>query len=164
MNTPVHVRVSEERLSLDELSRIVSRAGAGAIVIFCGVTREIPRLDYEAYREMAEEKMRRIVSECAQRHALQAAAAEHRVGGVVLGEPSVIVAVSAPHRAEAFAGAHEMIDRIKAEVPIWKRELGADGVLRWAEGAHPPAPSGIHRAEGPAAQADACSEPTADST
>ena len=60
----------------------MSRPGAGAIVIFCGVTRESPRLDYEAYREMAEEKMRLIVSECVERHGLQAAAAEHRVGEV----------------------------------------------------------------------------------
>jgi len=123
MSERVHVRVSEDRLSLDQLSRMVSRPGAGAIVIFCGVTREIPRLDYEAYREMAEEKMRLIVSECTERHGLQAAAAEHRVGEVELGEPSVIVAVSAAHRQEAFAGAREAIDRIKAEAPIWKREL-----------------------------------------
>jgi MoaE-MoaD fusion protein len=123
VSAQVHVRVSEDRLALEELSQAVSRSGAGAIVIFCGVTREIPRLNYEAYREMAEERMRLIVSECSERHGLQAAAAEHRVGEVALGDPSVIVAVSAAHRAEAFAGAREIIDRIKAEVPIWKREL-----------------------------------------
>jgi cyclic pyranopterin phosphate synthase len=109
----------------------VSRPGAGAIVIFCGVTREVPRLDYEAYREMAEERIRLIVSECVQRYSLQAAAAEHRVGEVALGEASVIVAVSAPHRSEAFAGASELIDRIKAEAPIWKRETGAGGSVGW---------------------------------
>src|SRR5271156_5113366 len=105
MSGPVHVRVSEEPLSLDQLSRTVGSPAAGAIVIFCGVTREVPCLDYEAYREMAEEKMRLILSECARRHGLAAAAAEHRVGEVGLGEPSVIVAVSAPHRPAAFAGA-----------------------------------------------------------
>jgi MoaE-MoaD fusion protein len=130
----VHVRVSEDPLSLDELLRSVSRPAAGAIVIFCGVTREVARLDYEAYREMAEARMEMIVSDCVARHGLQAAAAEHRVGEVTLGEPSVAVAVSAPHRAEAFAGAREVIDRIKAEAPIWKREPAPDGSMRWVEG------------------------------
>ena len=137
MSAPVHVRVSEDRLSLDQLSRTVGSPAAGAIVIFCGVTREVPCLDYEAYREMAEEKMRLILGECSKRHALAAAAAEHRVGEVGLGEPSVIVAVSAAHRPEAFAGAREAIDRIKREAPIWKREIDAGGAERWAEGELP---------------------------
>ena len=137
MSSPVHVRVSEDPLSLDQLSHTVGSPAAGAIVIFCGVTREVPCLDYEAYREMAEEKMRLILSECSQRHGLAAAAAEHRVGEVGLGEPSVIVAVSAAHRPEAFAGAREAIDRIKREAPIWKREIDAHGAERWAEGELP---------------------------
>jgi molybdopterin synthase catalytic subunit len=103
--------------------------------MFCGVTREVERLDYEAYREMAEARIETIVSDCLERHGLQAAAAEHRVGEVALGEPTVAVAVSAAHRAEAFAGAREVIDRIKAEVPIWKREPLPDGSLRWVDGA-----------------------------
>jgi molybdopterin synthase catalytic subunit len=70
------------------------------------------------------------------RHALCAAAVEHRVGAVPLSEPSVIVAVSAPHRAEAFAGAREIIDRAKAEAPIWKREVDG-GRGRWVEGSRP---------------------------
>jgi molybdopterin synthase catalytic subunit len=127
--------VSEDALSLDELVRSVSRPAAGAIVMFCGVTREVSRLDYEAYSEMAEARIEAIVSDCVKRHGLQAAAAEHRLGEVALGEPSVAVAVSAPHRAEAFAGAREAIDRIKAEVPIWKREPAPDGSMRWVEGA-----------------------------
>jgi MoaE-MoaD fusion protein len=135
MSALVHVRVSEDALRPDELLRSVSRPAAGAIVMFCGVTREVARLDYEAYREMAEEKMEMIVRDCVERHGLQAAAAEHRVGEVALGEPSVAVAVSAAHRAEAFTGAREVIDRIKAEVPIWKRELAPDGSMRWVQGA-----------------------------
>ncbi len=90
---------------------------AGAIVSFQGVTREVDHLDYEAYSEMARERITLILRECLRRHGLCAAAAEHRVGAVALGEPSVIVAVSAPHRVEAFAGAREIIDRIKAEAP-----------------------------------------------
>jgi MoaE-MoaD fusion protein len=137
VSAPVHVRVGEDPLCLDELVRSVSRPAAGAIVMFCGVTREVARLDYEAYREMAEARMETIVRDCAERHGLQAAAAEHRVGEVTLGEPSVAVVVSAAHRAEAFAGAREAIDRIKAEVPVWKREPSADGSMRWVDGARP---------------------------
>jgi molybdopterin synthase catalytic subunit len=131
----LHVRISEGPLCLDELVRSVSCPAAGAIVMFCGVTREVERLDYDAYREMAEARIETIVSDCVQRHGLQAAAAEHRVGEVSLGEPSVAVVVSAPHRAEAFAGAREAIDRIKAEAPIWKREPAPDGSMRWVDGA-----------------------------
>ena len=108
---------------------------------FQGTTRDVERLEYEAYREMAEERMSRIVAEAVERHGLEAAAAEHRVGSVPLGESSVLVAASAAHREEAFAGAREIIDRIKAEAPIWKKEVeGADE--RWVEGtrAAPPAP------------------------
>jgi molybdopterin synthase catalytic subunit len=134
----VHVRVTGEPLSLESLARSVSRPGAGAVVTFQGMTREVSRLDYEAYREMAEERIEAIVRECVERHGLEAAAAEHRIGTVPLGEASVIVAVSAAHRAEAFAGAREAIDRIKAEAPIWKREVEQDGASRWVAGKQPP--------------------------
>ena len=87
------------------------------------MTREVSELEYEAYREMAAERIEAILRECAERHGLEAAAAEHRTGTVPLGEPAVIVAVAAAHRTEAFAGAREAIDRIKAEAPIWKREV-----------------------------------------
>jgi molybdopterin converting factor subunit 1 len=132
----VHARVTEEPLSPEALSQSVGRAEAGAIVSFQGVTREVERLDYEAYREMAEARMAAILEECVARHGLLAAAAEHRVGPVALGEPAVIVAVSAPHRGEAFDGAREAIDRIKAEAPIWKREVEG-GESRWVEGKAP---------------------------
>jgi len=134
----VHVRVTGEPLSLEALAGTVGRCGAGAVVTFQGVTREVSRLEYEAYAEMAEERMAAILRECVERHGLEAAAAEHRVGAVSLGHSAVIVAVSAAHRAEAFAGAREAIDRIKAEAPIWKREAGQDGGSRWVEGAPPP--------------------------
>jgi len=135
----VHARVTAEPLSLDELSRSVVRPGAGAIVSFQGVTREVERLDYEAYGEMAAERIEEILAECVATHGLEAAAAEHRVGSVPLGEPSVIVAVAAAHRGEAFAGAREAIDRIKAEAPIWKREVEG-GESRWVEGTSPARP------------------------
>ncbi len=134
----IHAAVREEPLSADEVCRRVADPGAGAIVSFQGVTREVPRLDYEAYREMAEARIAEILSEACARHGLLAAAAEHRIGPVPLGDPAVVVAVSAPHRGEAFAGAREAIDRIKAEAPIWKREVDVEGAGTWVEGCPPP--------------------------
>jgi molybdopterin synthase catalytic subunit len=87
---------------------------------------------------MAEARIEEILTECCERHGLLAAAAEHRVGAVPLGGPAVVVAVSAPHRGEAFDGAREAIDRIKAEAPIWKREVDGEGAGTWVEGAPPP--------------------------
>jgi MoaE-MoaD fusion protein len=134
----VHARVTEQPLSIDELARMVRRPAAGAVVVFEGITREVARLEYEAYGEMAEARISSILAECVERHGLVAAVAEHRVGSVPLGEPSVIVAVSAAHRGEAFAGGREAIDRIKAEAPIWKREVERDDdggeSGRWVEG------------------------------
>ena len=124
---PAAVRVTSEPLSVDALAAAVGRPGAGATVVFCGTTRDVEKLEYEAYAEMAEERIATILGECVAAHGLEAAAAEHRVGTVPLGEPSVVVAVSAAHRGEAFAGAREAIDRIKAEAPIWKREVEGDG-------------------------------------
>lgn len=129
-------RVTAEALSLDALAARVRDPGAGAVVTFQGVTREVDLLRYEAYAEMAEERMAAIAAEAVERHALRAAAVEHRVGEVPLSEPSVIVAVSAPHRGEAFAAAREIIDRVKAEAPIWKLEVEGDEE-RWVEGTEP---------------------------
>jgi MoaE-MoaD fusion protein len=135
----VHARVTTDPLSLDRVAAMVVRPAAGAVVSFQGMTREVERLDYEAYEEMAAERIEAILAECVERHGLEAAAAEHRVGSVALGEPSVIVAVAAAHRGEAFAGAREAIDRIKAEAPIWKREIEG-GESRWVEGTSPVRP------------------------
>ena len=129
----VHVRVTQEPLSLDSLARLVTRPAAGAVVTFQGITRDVDELSYEAYREMAAERIAAIVTDAIARHGLEAAAAEHRIGTVPLSEASVAVAVSAAHRGEAFAGAREIIDRIKEEAPIWKKEIEA-GRERWVEG------------------------------
>jgi MoaE-MoaD fusion protein len=126
------VQLSAEPLSLEALVRAVSRPQAGAVVVFEGVTRDVEQLEYEAYETMATERIQLIMDECITRHGLQAATAAHRTGVVPRGEPSVIVAVSAAHREEAFAGAREAIDRIKAEAPIWKQEISA-GKARWVQ-------------------------------
>ncbi len=85
---------------------------AGAVVVFEGVTREVDALEYEAYAEMAEPVLSRIADEEAERHGLCRVAVEHRIGTVPLSEPSVVIAVSAPHRGEAFAGGRAIIDRL----------------------------------------------------
>ncbi len=135
---PVHVRVTGEPLLLDPLVARVRDSRAGAVVTFSGVTRDVPSLVYEAYGEMALEQMAAIVREAIATHGLCAAAAEHRIGTVPLSEPSVLVAVSAPHRPEAFAGAREIIDRIKAAAPIWKQEVDEAGAATWVDGTTPP--------------------------
>jgi MoaE-MoaD fusion protein len=132
-----HVRVTGEPLDLATLAELVRDPRAGAVVLFEGVTREVPELDYEAYAEMARARIEAIAAEEAERHGLCAVAIEHRTGTVALSEPSVIVAASAPHRGEAFAGARALIDRVKAEAPIWKVEVTAWGRAR-VEGTLPP--------------------------
>jgi MoaE-MoaD fusion protein len=132
-----HVRVTTEPLGLDPLVARVSDPRAGAVVTFLGVTRQVAELDYEAYAPMAEREMERIVHRAIEEHGLCAAAAEHRVGTVPLSEASVAIAASAPHRAEAFAGARQIIDEIKARAPIWKKEEG-----EWVAGELPPTAPG----------------------
>jgi molybdopterin synthase catalytic subunit len=132
----LHVQVTAEPLSADRLNALVATSHTGAIVTFQGTTRDVERLDYEAYEPMAEEKIAAILSDILARHEIEGAAAEHRTGSVPLGEPSVIVAVAAAHRGPAFAAAREAIDRIKAEAPIWKREVEGERA-EWVEGAPP---------------------------
>lgn len=128
----LHARVTTEPLTLDPLVELVRDPRAGAVVTFSGVTREVPELEYEAYAEMAERQMAEIVARAIERHGLCAAAVEHRIGMVPLSEASVAIAVSAPHRQEAFEGGREIIDEIKARVPIWKKEEG-----EWVRGVTP---------------------------
>lgn len=131
-----HVAIRAEPLSFDGIVERVRDPRAGAVVTFAGVTREVDLLEYEAYAEMALEAMREIVHGAIDRHGLCAASAEHRVGAVPLGEPSVLVAASAAHRGEAFAGARDIIDAIKARAPIWKVEVDG-GERRWVDGEVP---------------------------
>lgn len=131
----VHARVSAEPLRLDPLLEFVRDPRAGAVVTFAGVTREVPALEYEVYAEMAVPQMTAILETAVSNHGLCAAAVEHRTGTVALSEPSVLIAVSAPHRAEAFAGGREIIDELKRRAPIWKQEENA-----WVQGTVPESP------------------------
>lgn len=105
----------------------------GAIVTFAGVTRDhndgraVARLGYEAYDEMAHEVVERLFADVAARHEVGRMRVAHRLGDVPVGSASIVVVVAAPHRAPAFAACRELMDRIKAEVPIFKREFFADG-------------------------------------
>jgi MoaE-MoaD fusion protein len=131
------VAVTPEPLDVAALAAAVRDPRAGAVVLFEGVTREVERLEYEAYPEMAAERLAAIAAEEAEHHGLCGVAVEHRTGDVPLGEPSVIVAASAPHRGEAFAGARAVIDRVKAEAPIWKVEVTPEGQRRRVPGRLP---------------------------
>ena len=126
-------RLSAEPLSVDVAVDEVRDDGAGAIATFIGTTRarsrdrEVIHLEYEAYEGMAEETMAELARELAGRHDLLAVAMHHRVGRVEIGEPSVVVAVSAAHRAAALAACAEAIDTLKQTVPLWKKEVYEGG-------------------------------------
>jgi molybdopterin synthase catalytic subunit len=126
-------RLTGAPLSLDAVVREVARDEAGAIATFLGTVRNRSRdrnvlyLEYEAYEEMAEETMAGLAGDLAARHELAAVAIHHRVGRVEIGEPSVAIAVSAPHRAAALAACREAIDTLKQTVPLWKKEVYEGG-------------------------------------
>ena len=126
-------RLSEEPLSLDAVVEEVADERAGAIATFTGTTRIESRghtvrwLDYEAYAEMAEDVMAGIAAQLEERYDLCAVAIHHRVGRVGIGEPSVVIAVSAPHRADALAACKDAIDVLKESVPVWKKEVYEGG-------------------------------------
>ena len=125
--------LSEEPLSVDAAVADVRDHRAGAIATFIGTTRarsrgrEVLYLDYEAYEGMAEQVMVDLADELKRRHELCKVAIHHRVGRVEIGETSVVIAVSAPHRAAALVACHEAIDELKASVPLWKKETYVGG-------------------------------------
>ena len=134
-------RVTDEPIDASALLAAVGDDGAGGTVLFVGTTRDendgrrVERLEYEAYREMATAEMAAIGAEIARRWPVKAVAMVHRVGVVAIGEASVAVAVSAPHRAEAFEACRYGIDTLKARVPIWKKEHYAGGAV-WIGACH----------------------------
>lgn len=125
--------LSSEPLSLDAAVSEVRDERAGAIATFTGTTRvesrgrTVDHLEYEAYEGMAEELLTEIADDLRARYELCGVAIHHRVGRVDIGEPSVVIAVSAPHRADALAACREAIDRLKEHVPIWKKEVYESG-------------------------------------
>ena len=125
--------LSAEPLSVERVAAEVASDDAGAIATFVGTTRarsrgrDVVRLEYEAYVGMAEAEMERIAGELKARHDVIDVAIHHRVGPVEIGETSVVIAVSAPHRGAAFDACREAIDTLKQTVPLWKKELYVGG-------------------------------------
>jgi molybdopterin synthase catalytic subunit len=115
----------------------VASHDAGAVVLFLGTTREFTRgrrtesLDYECYPEMAEKKLAELEAKARRRWPLVAVSIVHRLGHLGLGEASVAIAVSSPHRGVAFEAGQWLIDTLKQDVPIWKQENWADGTQEW---------------------------------
>jgi len=129
-----------------DIASLTERTDAdGAVCLFVGVVRnenrgrDVLHLEYEAYEEMALPLMEAIAAETARRFPVTDVRVVHRLGRLVVGEASVVIAVSSPHRAEAFAACRFAIDTLKAQVPIWKKELYADGSA-WLDGTPVPAP------------------------
>ena len=127
------VAISAEPLSLDRAVSLVSHAGAGAVVTFVGTVRDVNEgravtlLEYEAYESMARAELGRIKAEIESESPGVRLAVHHRIGALTVGDAAVVCAASAPHRGEAFRACRLLIDRVKARVPIWKREHGPEG-------------------------------------
>jgi molybdopterin synthase catalytic subunit len=133
--------LTEDPLDPGPVVEDVRHPGSGAIVIFLGVVRDedhgrkVRYLEYDAYRSMAEKEMRKVGEEILARWPAARISMRHRFGRLEVGETALVVAVSAPHRGDAFEACRYAIDRIKEIVPIWKKEVWEDGEA-WLEG-HP---------------------------
>ena len=130
-------KVTTEPLNLQEVNDLVKRPTDGAVVTFDGIVRNnfagrsVQSLEYEAYAAMAEKKMTDIGQEVRQKFAVGAIAMIHRLGHLTIGESSIVIAVAAPHRHAAFEACAYAMDRVKQEVPIWKKETFVDGDTHW---------------------------------
>ena len=133
------IRVTPDPLNTQQAIDAVASPRAGAINVFLGVVRdnnlgrEVRYLDYEAYPSMAEKVMREIAEESIQKFGFEDVAVLHRTGKLEIGETSLLIAVSSGHRAESFEGGHWLVNEIKKRVPVWKKEVWADGES-WIEG------------------------------
>jgi molybdopterin synthase catalytic subunit len=131
------IQLTHEPIDHAALTESVRANSAGAVVLFLGTVREMTNgrqtiaLDYEAFPEMAKAKFEELVAEARKRWPILNAAIVHRLGRLELGDVSVAVAVSTPHRQEAFEAGKYLIDRLKEVVPIWKKENWADGTAEW---------------------------------
>ncbi|HVT91110.1 MAG TPA: molybdenum cofactor biosynthesis protein MoaE [Tepidisphaeraceae bacterium] len=126
-------------LSWDEAVKSVSDGRAGGIDVFLGTTRaekaadgrDLIALDYEAYEQMALDQMKALAARAREKWPIVKIAMLHRVGRVLIGEPSVVIAVSTPHRADAFEACRFLIDELKKDIAIWKKEVWSDGSASW---------------------------------
>lgn len=137
MSSPVrHAQVVATPLSVERLVAAVSEPSVGGIGLFVGVVRDsdeghgVVSLDYTAH-PTAEQRLRACAERVAEQHDVVSVAVEHRIGHLVVGDLAVVVAVGAVHRAEAIIACHQLIDDLKAEVPIWKQQLFTAGGSEW---------------------------------
>ena len=134
----MNIRLTPEPIDADALTKRVARPGNGGICTFQGIVRDnmdgrpVVKLEYEAFEPMALQELDRIVRQVEERWGLTDVEIEHRVGELQIGEASVVIAVGAPHRAEAFEACRYIIDTLKTTVPIWKKEWYRDGAV-WIE-------------------------------
>lgn len=139
----IRIRIGSNPLDVAEAVAFVTDERGGGISVFLGTTRRVTgdretlELEYDAYPEMAASEMRNLADRALEEHAVLRVYVAHRLGIVPAGEASVVIAVSAPHRGEAFAACRSLIDRLKTQVPIWKKEIYADGNEEWVQGALP---------------------------
>jgi molybdopterin synthase catalytic subunit len=133
-------RVTDEALDPSEILQYIRMDSSGAVVLFHGVARDhsdgrrVVALEYDAYPSMAERKLREVAEEIAGRFDITGIGMLHRTGRLSIGEASLLIGVSAAHRAEAFEACHQAVDRIKQAVPIWKKEVWEDGDGEWVAG------------------------------
>lgn len=131
------ISLTRDEIDFAALTEAVRSPKSGAVVLFLGTVRELTNgrktsaLDYEAYPEMAEMKLRELEAQARERWPVDRVAIVHRLGHLELGDVSVAVAVGCPHRHQAFDAARFLIDELKTWVPIWKKENWADGTTEW---------------------------------
>jgi molybdopterin synthase catalytic subunit len=146
------VTLTRERIDSEKLIAAAKNPEDGAVVVFDGIVRNHSRgretlyLDYEAYEEMADRKMRELASEARTRFGVRHVTMAHRLGRLEIGETSVLIVVASAHRAQAFDACRWLIDTLKQTVPIWKKETFADGAV-WAPGEPFPAELAISPGE-----------------
>ena len=154
--------ITTEPLRVEDLLAEAPASSHGARVVFVGVVRDhaegrpVSGMRYEGYEPMAEEVLRAIVEEAEERHEVGAVSALHRLGELEIGEASVVIVVSGPHRDDAYRASRYVIEEIKRRLPVWKHEHFADGGARWVPGT----PLGSHA--GAPLAADDLSTPSAD--
>jgi len=140
----IHTAVGPDPIDPAEVLARVGSDEDGAAILFLGVVRDhadgrpVQGMRYDAYREMAEEVLREIALEAASRLGTDRLAVVHRTGDLAVGEVSVAIAVSSPHRAESFDASRYVIEEIKKRLPVWKKEHYADGEAEWVAGTMPP--------------------------
>lgn len=131
--------VTSEPLDIQQVHNLVKKPTDGAVVTFDGIVRNnfdgrpVRHLEYEAYASMAEKKMAEIAKEVRDKFAVGEVAMVHRVGRLEIGESSILIAVAAPHRQPAFEACSYAMDRVKQEVPVWKKEHFIDGEAHWVQ-------------------------------